>query len=185
MQLSCNSKTHWRHMTYGPSNGGIIASNTPWARSTWSFSSPTRWALREVCWKRPRRDAALKRTAIATNLGLERRNNPLQPTPFWALSWEFLGWFRKKMHLFFWGGTKEDEEDEICDTSHFCCSFCCCTFVCFQDLTDEFAGLEAGKRQWEWIRQHSAAWVLRFGMSTLLIRKWQKNCRTWLQTWTL
>jgi len=24
-----------------------------------------------------------------------------------------------------------------------------------EDLTDEFAGLEAGKRQWEWIRQHS------------------------------
>ena len=75
------------------------------------------------------------------------------------------------MHLFFGGGLKKTKKYEICDTSHFCCSLCCCTyFVCFQDLTDEFAGLEAGKRQWEWIRQHSAAWVLRFGMSTLLIK---------------
>ena len=38
----------------------------------------------------------------------------------------------------------------------------CLNFAWFQDLTDEFAGLEAGKRQWEWIRQHSAARVLRF-----------------------
>ena len=32
---------------------------------------------------------------------VERRNNPLQPTPFWALSWEFSGWIRKKIQLFF------------------------------------------------------------------------------------
>ena len=29
-----------------------------------------------------------------------------------------------------------------------------------QDLTDQFAGLEAGKRQWEWIEKHSASWAV-------------------------